>query len=83
MAFEYENFDGPLPPSINYSTNKSKFVVSCFEARENWAHLFYEWANSLLGTEIQMTRPDSDEDSDTDAESVDSDEVSDSEDHGM
>jgi hypothetical protein len=83
MAFEHDNFDGPLPPTINYSTDKSQFVVSCFEARKNWAHLFYEWVNSLLGTEIQMTRPDSDEDSDTDAESVDSDEVSDSEDDSM
>jgi hypothetical protein len=74
-------FDGPLPPTIKYSADKSKFlVVSCFMARANWAHLFYEWANSLPGTEIQMTRPDSDEDSDTDAESVDCDEVSDSED---
>jgi hypothetical protein len=82
MAFEHQNFDGQLSPTINYSTDKSKFVVSCFEARENWAHLFYEWADSLPGTEIQTTRPNSDEDSDT-AESVDSNEVFDSEDDSM
>jgi hypothetical protein len=84
MAFEHENFDGPLPPTINFSTDKSKFVVSCFEDQANWAYQFYDWANNLPVTETRMTRPETDEDSDTDAESVDSDEeVSDSEDDSM
>jgi hypothetical protein len=78
LAFEHENFDGPLPPTINYPRDKSKYVVSCVEDRANWAHLFYEWANDLPVTEIKTTRPDTDEDSDTNAGSVDSDEVSNS-----
>jgi hypothetical protein len=74
MAFEHENFNGPLPPTINFSRDKSKFVVSCVEDRANWAHLFYEcWANNLPVTKIQMTRTDTDEESDMDAESVSSD----------
>jgi hypothetical protein len=76
MAFEHENFDGPLPPTINFSRDKSKYVVSCVEDRANWAHLFYEWANNLPATEIQTTRPGTDEESDTDAQSVSSDGVS-------
>ncbi len=28
MAFEHKNFDGPLPPTINFTRDKSKFVVS-------------------------------------------------------
>ena len=77
MAFEHENFDGPLPPTINFSKDKSKFVVSCFTDRANWAHLFYKWATKLPVKEVGTTRPDTDEDDDTDAESIDSDELSD------
>jgi hypothetical protein len=72
MAFEHVNFEGPLPSTINFARDKSKFVVSCVEDRENWAHLFYEWANELPAIETQTTRPDTDVDSDTDAESVSS-----------
>ena len=73
MVFEHKNFDGPLPPTINYSRDKSKYVVSCVEDRANWAHLFFEWANELPITEIQTIRPESDEELDTDAESDSSD----------
>jgi hypothetical protein len=84
MAFEHENFDGPLPPTINNTTaDKSKFVVSCFEERANWAYLFFEWANDLPATETQTTRPDTDEESDTASESDTPDEESDSEDDSM
>ena len=76
MAFEHENFDGPLPPTINFPKDKSKFVVSCLSNRANWAHLFFEWAKKLPPKEVSTTRPESDEDSDTDTESVDSDLVS-------
>jgi hypothetical protein len=69
MAFEHENFDGPLPPTINFATEKSKFVVSCFNDRANWAYTFYDWANRLPETEIQPSNPDSDEHSDTDDDS--------------
>ena len=72
LAFEHENFDGPLPPTRNVPGDKSKFVVSCVEDRQNWAHLFYEWANELPAKEIEMTGPETDEESDTDAESVSS-----------
>jgi hypothetical protein len=72
MAFEHENYDGPLPPTINFTRDKSKFVVSCVEDRENWAHLFYNWANELPLIETWTTRLDTDVDTDTDAESVSS-----------
>ena len=80
LVFEHENFDGPLPPTINFSRDKSKYVVSCVEDRANWAHLFFEWANELPMTEIQTTRPASNEELDSDAESGSSDLVSDEED---
>jgi hypothetical protein len=73
MAFEHQKFDGPLPPTINFARDKSKFVVSCVEDRENWAHLFYDWANELPAIETLTTRPDTDVESDTDADSVISD----------
>jgi hypothetical protein len=73
MAFEHEKFDGPLPPTINFARDKSKFVVSCVEDRVNWAHLFYEWANELPAIETPTARPDTDVESDTDGESVISD----------
>jgi hypothetical protein len=61
--------------------DKSKFVVSCFEDWENWAHLFCKWANALPEAEIQSTAPDTDDKPDTDdEESVSSD--SSSEDDG-
>ena len=47
MAFEHENFDGPLPPTINYTNDRGKYVVSCFDDRSNWAYQFFEWANNL------------------------------------
>jgi hypothetical protein len=68
MAFEHENFEGALPPTINFARDKSKFVVSCVEDQVNWARLFYEWADELPVIETQTTRPDTDVDSDTDAE---------------
>jgi hypothetical protein len=81
MAFEHTNFDGPLPPTINYSTEKSKFVVSCFVDRADWAYQFYDWANSLPVTNTQQTRAHTDEEPDTDTDSVDSGEqITDSED---
>ena len=82
MAFEHTNFDGPLPPTINYSTEKSnKFVVSCFVDRADWAYQFYDWANNLPVTTTQMTRPDTDEEPGSDTDSVDSGEqITDSED---
>ena len=73
MAFEHEKFDGPLPPTINFARDKSKFVVSCVEDRVNWAHLFYEWTNELPAIERPTARPDTDVESDTDGESVISD----------
>ena len=81
MAFEHTNFDGPLPPTINYSTEKSKFVVSCFVDRADWAYQFYDWANNLPVTNTQMTRPDTDEEPDSETDSVNSGEqITDSED---
>jgi hypothetical protein len=80
MAFEHENFDGPLPPNINYATDKSKYVVSCFDDRTNWAYLFYDWANSLPESDTITTRPDTDEDCETDTESEQSCPVSSSDD---
>jgi len=71
MAFEHEKFDGPLPPAIDYSTEKSKFVVSCFDNRQNWAYLFYEWANDLPVTEVPTTKPESDDDTDNESDSAD------------
>ena len=76
MGFEQENFSGPLPPTIDYARDKSKFIVSCVEDRAQWACLFYEWANELPETEIQTTTPDTDDKSDTDEESNTSDLVS-------
>jgi hypothetical protein len=76
MAYEHENFDGPLPPRIEVPADKSKFVVSCFSDRENWAHLFYDWAMNLPVRDIQTVqtaRADTDDDSDTDEVSEDSD----------
>ena len=73
LVFEHKNFDGPQPPTINYSRDKSKYVVSCVEDGANWAHLFFEWANELPITEIQTIRPESDEELDTNAESDSSD----------
>jgi hypothetical protein len=81
MAFEHTNFEGPLPPRINYSTEKSKFVVSCFVDRGDWAYQFYDWANNLPVTNTQMTRPDTDEEPDSETDSVDSGEqITDSDD---
>jgi hypothetical protein len=71
MAFEHEKFDGPLPPAIDYSTEKSKFVVSCFDNRQNWAYLFYEWANDLPVKEVPTTKPESDDDTDNESDSAD------------
>jgi hypothetical protein len=76
MAFEHENFDGPLPPTINYTNDKSKYVVSCFDDRANWAYLFFDWAKNLPVTEIMMEGPETYTD---DEESVSSDEISDTE----
>ncbi len=73
LVFEHVNFKGPLPPKINYMEDKSKHVVSCFEDRDNWAHLFYKWADGLPQAEIRNTTPDWDGESDTDKESVSSD----------
>jgi hypothetical protein len=68
LVFEHVNFKGPLPPNINYTEDRSKYVVSCFDNRENWAHLFYEWACSLPETEIESTIPATEAESDTDDE---------------
>ena len=73
MAFEHENFDGPLPPTINYVRDKSKHVVSCVEDRANWAHLFYEWANDLPVPEVETVTMSTDEESDADSDSDSSD----------
>ena len=70
MAFEHENFSGPLPSTIDYARDKSKFIVSCVEDCAQWAYLFYEWANELPVTEMQETTPDMDDESDTDEEST-------------
>jgi len=72
MAFEHENFSGPLPPTIDYARDKSKFIVSCVEDRAQWAYLFFEWANDLPETEMQTTTPDTDDDPDTEEESTSS-----------
>jgi hypothetical protein len=37
MAFEHENFVGPLPRPMNLSVDKNKHVVSCFTDRDHWA----------------------------------------------
>jgi hypothetical protein len=73
MAFEHENFDGPLPPTTNYVRDKSKHVVSCVEDRANWAHLFYEWANDLPVPEVETVTMSTDEESDADSDSDSSD----------
>jgi hypothetical protein len=73
LVFEHVNFKGPLPPRINYMEDKSKYVVSCFEDQDNWAHLFYKWADALPQAEIRNTMPDMDGKSDTDEESISSD----------
>jgi hypothetical protein len=73
MAFEHENFVGPLPPPMNLSIDKNKYVVSCFTDRDHWAFLFYEWAKNLPVKEMR-TGPETDDDADTDSD----DDVSDS-----
>ena len=73
MAFEHENFNGPLPPAMNLQRDKHKCVVSRVEDRANWAHLFFEWASGLPEVEIQLSKPESDVDSDTDKEADSSD----------
>ena len=80
MAFEHENFSGPLPPTIDYARDKSKFIASCVEDRAQWAYLFYEWANELPETEMQTTTPDTDDEPDTEEESTTSDLESEEED---
>jgi hypothetical protein len=69
MTFEHENLDGPLPPNINFQTEKHKCVVLCVKDRADWAHLFFKWASGLPEVEIPPLRPESDVDSDTDEES--------------
>ena len=73
MAFERDNVDGPLPPTINFANDRDKYVVSCFDDRSNWAYQFFEWANNLP---IQDTRTKTLEIETDDDESVFSDEVS-------
>ena len=62
MAFEHENFDGPLPPAINFQTERHKCVVLRVKDQANWAHLFFKWASGLPAVEIQPSRPDADVD---------------------
>jgi hypothetical protein len=69
MAFEHENFVGPLPPPMNLSIDKNKYVVSCFTDRDHWAFLFYEWAKNLPVKEMR-TGPETDDDADTDSDDV-------------
>jgi hypothetical protein len=66
LAFEHQNFQGPLPPTTTLQSEKNKYVVSCIEDRANWAHLFFEWANELPAVEIQPARQDTVVECDTD-----------------
>jgi hypothetical protein len=76
MAFEHENFVGPLPSPTNLSVDKSKCVASCFTDRDHWAFLFHEWAKNLPVKDMR-TGPEADEDADTDLDDVsDSDNAS-------
>ena len=76
MAFEHVNFEGPLPPTINYTEDRGKYVVSCFVDRSDWAYLFFDWANKLSENETQMNIEDTKGDRDNE-DSVSSEGVSD------
>ncbi len=73
MAFEHVNFEGPLPPTINYTEDRGKYVVSCFVDRSDWAYLFFDWANKLTENKEAVTSPG-------EGESDSQDNVSDTED---
>jgi hypothetical protein len=55
---------------MNHMEEKSKFVVSCSEDWDNWAHLLCKWANAPPEAEIQSRTPEADDEPDTDVEHV-------------
>ena len=69
LAFEHQNFKGPLPDKLNHRKDRNKYVVSCVEPRQNWAHLFYTWAKGLPEVEFETTLPETDSESESDSES--------------
>jgi hypothetical protein len=80
MAFEHDNFDDPLPPTINYANDRGKYVVSCFDDRCNWAYQFFEWANNLSSRDTKTKILEIETE---DEESVSSDEVAITEDDSV
>jgi hypothetical protein len=79
LAFEHENYNGPLPPRVAKS-DRGKYIVSCVNDRANWAYQFYNWANKLPAGKIQPTIPEANRlYSDTESELGNDDEESEEE----